>query len=66
MNDSPQNRFPVSLSAVSSAFEDQPVLLNGMKVIFAERVPVYPVVLERKEPGNGSVEPGKYPDTLAG
>ncbi|WP_157592707.1 hypothetical protein [Solirubrobacter soli] len=38
-----QSQFPAGLSLAAS---EAPVLLNGMRVEFSERVPLYPVDLE--------------------
>ncbi len=41
-----QRRFPYPAEGFARAAGDGPVLLNGMRVEFAERVPLYPVDLE--------------------
>lgn len=43
-----QTLFPASQPGFNYALTDEPILLNGMKVIFDQQVPVYPVTLERK------------------
>lgn len=43
----PTSVFPTSLSGVSLALaEEAPVLIDGMKVLFDEKVVLYPVTLE--------------------
>jgi len=41
-------RYPVPHEAFALA--EQPVLLNGMKVIFDQKVTLYPVDLEKRKP----------------
>lgn len=41
--------FPSLESGFNYALSDEPILLNGMKVIFDQPAPVYPVNLKRKE-----------------
>jgi hypothetical protein len=41
-----QARYPDPASGFTRAASDAPVLLNGMRVEFSERVPLYPVDLE--------------------
>lgn len=43
-----QSYFPRSESSFTTALSSEPVLLNGMKVIFDQPTPVYPVTLEPK------------------
>ncbi len=54
MNPSRQTLYPIQLTAYSGSLNTEPVLLNGMQVLFDQSVAVYPVVLERKslEPNN--------------
>ena len=51
-----QTLFPASQPGFNYALTDKPILLNGMKVIFDQQVPVYPVTLKRKdlEPRHGT------------
>ena len=51
-----QTLFPASQPGFNYALTDEPILLNGMKVIFDQQVAVYPVTLERKdqEPRHGT------------
>jgi hypothetical protein len=44
-----QNIFPFKGSYLTVAQSDEPILLNGMKVIFDQSIGVYPVNLESKE-----------------
>lgn len=41
--------FPHFSSSLAAAMADEPIILNGMKVIFDQPVPVYPVNLQPKE-----------------
>lgn len=41
--------FPSLESGLNYALADEPILLNGMKVIFDQAAPVYPVNLKRKD-----------------
>ncbi|MBI1240817.1 MAG: hypothetical protein GC195_04375 [Nostoc sp. RI_552] len=43
-----QSQFPNHQSGLNYAFSDEPILLNGMKVIFDQSASVYPVSLESK------------------
>jgi hypothetical protein len=52
MSQSSQNHqtlFPHLNSTVAIALSEEPILINGMKVIFDQTVPVYPVTLVRKD-----------------
>ena len=42
-----QSQFPAGLPLAASS--EAPVLLNGMRVEFSERVPLYPVDLEHSD-----------------
>ena len=55
MNASRQTAYPMQLTGYSGSLNTEPVLLNGMQVLFDQPVAVYPVVLERKdlEPRSG-------------
>ena len=48
MNPSRHTRFPDLASEFSGALADEPVLLDGMKVLFDRKVGLYPVNLEQK------------------
>jgi len=54
MNASRQTVYPMQLKGYSGSLSTEPVLLNGMQVLFDQPVAVYPVVLEHKnqEPGS--------------
>ncbi|NES69314.1 MAG: hypothetical protein F6K24_30840, partial [Okeania sp. SIO2D1] len=41
--------FPNHQIGLNYALSDEPILLNGMKVIFDQSTPVYPVTLEPKD-----------------
>ena len=43
-----QSEFPSHQSGLNYAFSDEPILLNGMKVIFDQPTSVYPVNLQHK------------------
>jgi len=43
-----QSEFPSHQSGLNYAFSDEPILLNGMKVIFDQSTSVYPVNLQHK------------------
>ncbi len=43
-----QSLFPPKESRFTTAFSNEPILLNGMKVIFDQSTPVYPVNLQPK------------------
>ncbi|MFB2817396.1 hypothetical protein [Umezakia ovalisporum] len=43
-----QSQFPNHQSGLNYAFSDEPILFNGMKVIFDQSASVYPVSLESK------------------
>jgi hypothetical protein len=43
-----QNLFPRLPRALSGALSEEPVMLDGMKVLFDTKVGLYPVQLERK------------------
>lgn len=48
----PTTRFPrLSDPALAAALSEEPVLLNGMKVVFDREVALTPVRLERTERG---------------
>lgn len=49
MSQATSNFFPHLESGMNYALSDEPILLNGMKVIFDQPVGVYPVNLESKE-----------------
>ncbi|MFZ6012344.1 MAG: hypothetical protein ACOYXT_18520 [Bacteroidota bacterium] len=46
--------FPYYESEMSAALEADPVLLDGMKVIFDKKTGLVPVEVEKKEPRNGT------------
>ncbi|NEP86278.1 MAG: hypothetical protein F6K18_05265 [Okeania sp. SIO2C2] len=46
---SSKSLFPPSQSSFTTALSSEPVLLNGMKVIFDQPTPVYPVNLQPKD-----------------
>lgn len=48
ISQSKSNLFPHNESDLNYALSDEPILLNGMKVIFDKSVAVYPVNLEEK------------------
>lgn len=45
----PSTLFPYLESGLNYALADEPIILNGMKVIFDQTAPVYPVNLKRKD-----------------
>lgn len=51
-------QYPDPAAGFARAASELPVLLNGMRVEFSERVPLYPVDLERVAVG----EPTSGPD----
>jgi hypothetical protein len=67
-----QTVFPHTGRGFSRAASDEPVLLNGMRVIFDEKVALYPVELEPDTPpakpvkssrngnGNGNGRHGRH------
>jgi hypothetical protein len=66
-----QNVFPRQLPrGLSGALSEEPVMLDGMKVLFDQKVGLYPVQLERKgkknreragrNDGNGNGHGGDY------
>lgn len=44
-----QNVFPALPAGFAFSLADEPVLLDGMKVLFDQRVGLYPVNLEKVE-----------------
>jgi hypothetical protein len=46
-----QSRYPDPAAGFARAASDAPVLLNGMRVEFSERVPLYPVDLDHVAAG---------------
>lgn len=46
------NVFPMARSGFAFGLEDAPVMLDGMKVLFDEKVGLYPVDLQRDEDVN--------------
>ncbi len=48
LSQSKSNLFPHQKTGLNYALNDEPILLNGMKVIFDESVAVYPVHLQEK------------------
>ena len=49
----PTTVFPASLSALSLSFAEEPVLIDGMKVLFDEKVVLYPVTLRSGQEVDG-------------
>jgi hypothetical protein len=43
-----QKNYPHRAFGFALSGDEAPVLLNGMRVLFSERVPLYPVDLEKK------------------
>ena len=47
-----QSSFPQLQPGSPHALEEEPVLFDGMKVLFDDRVALYPVKLTKVEPGD--------------
>lgn len=54
-----QNQFPDRTWGFALSAGEAPVLLNGMRVEFSERVPLYPVDLEQLATPAPEGEPGR-------
>lgn len=62
-----QKSYPHRVFGFALSADQAPVLLNGMRVLFSERIPLYPVDLEKKhtpDPENqvenlGTIKNGK-------
>ena len=50
----PQRRFPVQPTGFATALDDEPVLLDGLKVVFDEKVALVPVTLESADDAEAS------------
>jgi hypothetical protein len=51
--DTRQTVFPILPAGLHRALEDAPVLLDGMEVVFDQRVALTPVALESRDEADG-------------
>ena len=49
--------FPIGHGGLAAMLSDDPVLIDGMKVQFEEKVPLYPVTLEAADEDDDGAEP---------